>query len=80
MIQVVRVSGTIKKAEEAAINLARVSIKRARRQAARGKGAELSGGVVAAVEGAEDGDVSMEDDLGFGEGIEDDDDAEDDDE
>ena len=36
VIQIVRVSGTIKKSEEAAIRLARQSIKRAQRQASKG--------------------------------------------
>ncbi|KAK4544341.1 hypothetical protein LTR36_004232 [Oleoguttula mirabilis] len=66
VIQVVRVSGTIKKAEEEAIRRARISIRRAQR-AGKGKDvvvAAASG--VQAVEGADE-----DDDFGMMDGIED---------
>lgn len=80
VMQVVRVSGTIKKAEEEAIKRARLSIRRAERAVGRGSDAksgriaapQSSAGVAAvgAVGGAERMLID-EDDVGMGEGIED---------
>jgi len=68
-IQVVRVSGTIKKAEEEAIRRARLSIVRAKRAAAGGR--VVMGGEAAAV----DDPMAVDDDLGMANGIEDIDEA-----
>jgi len=69
-MQVVRVSGTIKKAEEEAIRRARLSIVRARRAAANGQAALGIGGGVGAVDNVMDVDLDG-DDVGMGAGIED---------
>ncbi|KAK5121508.1 hypothetical protein LTR85_005341 [Meristemomyces frigidus] len=58
VIQVVRVSGTIKKAEEEAIRRARISIRRAQR-AAKGKDVAALGGVQSADAPDEDDDLAM---------------------
>lgn len=68
-MQVVRVSGTIKKAEQEAIRRARLTIQRAQRSTKKGSLAlsTIGGSDEAAVGGAEDADV----DMGFENGIED---------
>jgi len=65
VMQVVRVSGTIKKAEEEAIRRARLSIVRARRAAAGGQTIPGTGA------DATNGAMDVEDELGMAEGIED---------
>lgn len=77
VIQVVRVSGTIRKSEEAAIRLARQSIKRAQRQAS-GDGVLIADNAPGAKSRAKDDDLSMEDASGFENGIEDPDGPDDD--
>ena len=67
MIQVVRVSGTIRKAEEAAIRLARLSIKRAQRPAGGGKGAIALGVFEKSADLVMGGGTPI-DDAGFGAG------------
>lgn len=74
IIQVVRVSGTIKKSEEAAIRLARLSIKRAQRQTLGGKAAIASGLPRSSQKTVLSDDASMEDESGHANGIEDGDD------
>ena len=74
MIQVVRVSGTIRKAEEAAIRLARLSIQRAQLQRLQASGASplLAQDAIGKPGGSSKGqDLSMEDASGFENGIED---------
>lgn len=67
-MQVVRVSGTIKKAEEEAIRRARISIRRAQKVDARSKGKDLVAG--AGFTGPdEDRDDDVE--MNFANGIED---------
>ena len=75
MIQVVRVSGTIRKAEEAAIRLARLSIRRAQRQAGDVDATTL-GMSETSRDNLTDAGPSINDDsagISFTEGIEDDD-------
>ena len=68
-MQVVRVSGTVKKAEEEAIRRARLSIRRAQRQATKTK---LPTGAGTSIALATSDDVDdMEDDPGFANGTED---------
>jgi ribonuclease P/MRP protein subunit POP5 len=80
VIQVVRVSGTIRKSEEAAIRLARQSIRRAQKQASQGKVPTVSDLADNSQKTAIDDDPDMDDISGFADGIEDDDDQVDDDE
>ena len=79
-MQVVRVSGTIKKAEEEAIRRARLSIKRAQLTTSGyiSRTAKTRGVALGAMQRDEAEEV--EDDLGFANGIEDPDDPGDDDE
>lgn len=68
-MQVVRVSGTIKKAEQEAIRRARLSIQRAQRSAKRTALSQTAlGGSERAIEEAPE---DIDDDLGFENGIED---------
>lgn len=71
VMQVVRVSGTIKKAEEEAIQRARISIRRAQRASKRA-GVATVGGTVAGAEGGVDGSDRDDDfTLRLANGIED---------
>ena len=79
VIQVVRVSGTIRKSEEAAVRLARLSITRAKMQASAGSGLaaqDTTGGARMKPRGE---NLAMEDGSGFEDGIEDMDEPGDDD-
>ena len=80
VIQVVRVSGTIRKSEEAAIRLARQSIKRAQVQAAQGKSSSGFDLAENSQKKAVNVDLDVDDVSGFANGIEDADDQADDDE
>ncbi len=74
VIQVVRVSGTIRKSEEAAVRLARTAIKRAQSQASTDTtllGTMSQGTIVKPGTSLQDGDTLMEDGPGFENGIED---------
>lgn len=74
VIQVVRVSGTIRKAEEEAVRRARISIRRAQKAATRTKlGSATTGSYGVSGENTND-----DDDLGMAGGIEDLDDGDDD--
>ncbi|KAK3714923.1 RNA-binding protein pop5 [Vermiconidia calcicola] len=79
VFQVVRVSGTIRKAEEEAIRRARLSIRRAKRDT---KTAQKVGGSAdgRAAELNEDKDINLEDVSGFADGIDDADEPGDEDE
>lgn len=73
MIQVVRVSGTIRKSEEEAIRRAKIGIMRAMKEGGLGKG----GGILDELMGRGHGEDGIEDGgmgLGMGGGIEDEED------
>ena len=70
-MQVVRVSGTIKKAEEEAIRRARLSIKRARSQATGATMSPTSAKAGESDQTMRDGAGEMEDRSAFADGIED---------
>jgi hypothetical protein len=71
VIHVVRVSGTIRKSEEAAIRLARLSIKRAQMQADGGKALIAQDTTSRPGTSMQGGDLSIQDWSGFEDGIED---------
>jgi ribonuclease P/MRP protein subunit POP5 len=74
VFQVVKVSGTIRKAEEAAIRRAQLSIRRAQRESS-----SITKGLMPGLSSAKDGNVDDDLDAGFANGIEDLDDDEDED-